>query len=297
MDDRTARWQPRLSPAVIAAAVTAMIALATPATAAAANPFPRFRAYIATTFGVRNPRYSRCPQAQRLQGGLALCEAQFRQGPRWRYVSAGVRRNGTIAFPFTRTWVRRWRGCPVHDRRFVPGTLRVNNNDCGGASLMASDIQHAVLFRSGFPRRAFVHGTNTAGFGPRVEYRCVRNNRTARCVNQLGDSFRYTVPAADVPGARPTARVTECGNFAVTGFARGTWTGYWTRRVVLGFTPVANLTTRAVGCADARPFALHVARTGQRRPEGYVCARRDFYEAFDIRCTRRGRVVRWQGGV
>lgn len=161
---------------------------------AAQRPGVRFRAYLALRFGVRNPRWWTCPGQQRFKG-LAACEAQFRQGPRWRFVSASVRNNGNIAFPFTNAWVRRWRDCP---RRviapFVPGTVRANAPSCGAAALMASDIQHSVQFRRRFPREAVAHGTNTAGFGARVIYRCVRVNRTARCTNSLGDSFRYTVP-------------------------------------------------------------------------------------------------------
>jgi hypothetical protein len=65
--------------------------------------------------------------------------------------------------------------------------------------LMAGDVQYNVDLQLRFPGRVFVHGTNTAGFGARVEYRCVRENLTARCTNSLGDSFRYTVPAGSLP--------------------------------------------------------------------------------------------------
>lgn len=163
---------------------------------AAQQPGVRFRAYLASRFGVRHPRWVACPGQQRFNG-LALCEAQFRQGPRWRWVAASVRiRNGGIAFPTTRTWLRRWRTCRVRDRRYVPGMLRanINSTSCGAYELMAGDIQHSVKFRHRWPRQAVVHGTNTAGFGARVVYKCIRVNRTARCTNSLGDSFRYTVP-------------------------------------------------------------------------------------------------------
>lgn len=162
---------------------------------AAQRPGVRFRAYLVSRFGVRNPRWWTCPGQERFNG-LALCEAQFRQGSRWRFVSAAVRNNGNIAYAFTNAWLRRWRDCRVRDRRYVPGTLRANTNttSCGGYELMASDIQYDVQFRRRFPRFAHEHGTNTAGFGARALYRCHRVNRTARCTNSLGDSFRYTVP-------------------------------------------------------------------------------------------------------
>jgi hypothetical protein len=161
---------------------------------AAQQPVAPFRAYLASRFGVRNPRWVACPGQQRFNG-MALCEAQFRQGTRWRFVSVSVR-NGRVEFPFTTAWVRRWRTCRIRDRRYVPGALRSNFNtaSCGGYELMAGDIQYAVKFQRRWPRQAYVHGTNTAGFGARVLYRCVRVNRTARCTNSLGDSFRYTVP-------------------------------------------------------------------------------------------------------
>ena len=61
--------------------------------------------------------------------------------------------------------------------------------------LMAGDIQYAVKFQGKFPKKVFVHGTNTAGFGEIFKYKCTHKQRTARCKNSLGDSFKYTVPA------------------------------------------------------------------------------------------------------
>lgn len=62
-----------------------------------------------------------------------------------------------------------------------------------------------------------------------------------------------------------------------------------------------NITTRIVGCAEARRVVKAWNRTvasqgGSGNVRGLSCRYRDIaYEAGDIRCTgSRGRVVRWQ---
>lgn len=177
----------------------AMLAVLTVVSSACADaPNAQFRAYLASRFGVRAPRWAICPRVAEFNG-LRPCEAQFRQGSRWRFVSTAIRTSGTFMTPFTRTWVRRWRTCPRRHVSYVPGTLRSNTGTCD--YLMAGDVQYEVDTRLRFPRRVGVHGTNTAGFGARVDYRCIRQNRTARCTNSLGDSFRYTAPAGLLPPA------------------------------------------------------------------------------------------------
>jgi hypothetical protein len=150
-----------------------------------------FRSYIASTYGVSDPEYAECPKVERFNG-MALCNAQFRQGRKWRYVSTSVRDDNTVAHPFTRTWTRKWRSCRKRDR-YAPGKLRSNMGYCD--YLMAGDIQYSVEFQGRFPKKVVVHGTNTAGFGEIVKYKCTHEQRTARCRNSLGDAFKYTVAA------------------------------------------------------------------------------------------------------
>lgn len=149
-----------------------------------------FRSYLLSTYGVSDPEYSECPKEQRFNG-MALCKAQFRRNGKWRYVSASVRDGNAVAYPFTRTWTRKWRSCKKRGR-YAPGKLRSNMGYCD--YLMAGDIQYSVKFQGKFPKKVFVHGTNTAGFGEIVKYKCTHKQRTARCKNSLGDSFKYTVP-------------------------------------------------------------------------------------------------------
>src|SRR5262245_22846276 len=74
----------------------AMLAVLTVVSSARADvPNSRFCAYLASRFGVRNPQWATCPRGQRFNG-LSLCEAQFRQGTRWRWVVATVRSDGAI---------------------------------------------------------------------------------------------------------------------------------------------------------------------------------------------------------
>jgi len=113
------------------------------------------------------------------------------------------------------------------------------------------------------------------------------------------------VPAAS--SASAAAPIRECGNFVLTGDHNQ---GYWTRRVVAGYTPVFNLTTRNVACSSARPFSLKAtsrvvgSKTGALRGtatvgyRGYRC-RATFAngEDWDIRCTKGRHVIHWQGGA
>jgi hypothetical protein len=183
------RWRGRLSAGLPLLVAVVLGALAVAEGAWADAPSAQFRAYLRSQFGVVNPRYARCPTVQRFDG-TALCEAQFRPRRTWRFVSVTLR-DGQARFPFTRTWTRRWRTCSRRSRS-VPGRLRSNMGYCD--YLMAGDVQDSVRLRGRFPRRVVVHGTNTLGFEPRVVFRCTRRQRTARCTNSLGDSFRYTVP-------------------------------------------------------------------------------------------------------
>jgi hypothetical protein len=83
--------------------------------------------------------------------------------------------------------------------------------------------------------------------------------------------------------------ITECGNY---GFS-----GPWTSRTVLGGGLVVNLTTRTVRCSYARPFSLHVTPKRAHRYQGLSCRWRDFYESYDVRCTKGRQAIHWQGGV
>jgi hypothetical protein len=90
--------------------------------------------------------------------------------------------------------------------------------------------------------------------------------------------------------------IRECGNYVFTDTNRG----FWTYLTIPGYTPVYNLTTRNVSCANARPFALLVAGywPGVRYRNGFRCVNRLFYgEDWDTRCTRGAQVIHWQGGA
>jgi hypothetical protein len=87
------------------------------------------------------------------------------------------------------SWVRRWRRTPSGCGRVwgVAGTIYDNDHACNGD--MAGDIERAL--RGGQSTRlAFVHGTNTAGFGKVVEFHCHRRGVSATCANAMGDAFR-----------------------------------------------------------------------------------------------------------
>lgn len=148
-----------------------------------------FSAYLLERYGVDDPEYARCPLVERFDG-RAICKAEFRDGRKWRYVSVNLLEDGSSEFPFTRSWVRKWRTCK-RGGRYVPGKLRANSGACD--YLMASDIQYSVENRDRWPRSTSVHGTNWAGFAGIARYACKRKGRTAQCTNDLGDSFKYTV--------------------------------------------------------------------------------------------------------
>jgi hypothetical protein len=108
-------------------------------------------------------------------------------------------------------------------------------------------------------------------------------------------------PAVMVSAAQASA-ITECGNFVQT----TTWErGYWTFRIVPGFTPVYNLTTRNVRCSDARAFSFRVMNMlppyGSRRNvyyHNFTCRITWSYgEDWNVRCTRGRQVIHWQGGA
>lgn len=113
------------------------------------------------------------------------------------------------------------------------------------------------------------------------------------------------VPAAS--SASAAAPIRECGNFVLTGNHDQ---GYWTHRLVYGYTPVFNLTTRNVACSSARPFSLRAtdrvvgSKMGALRGtaavayRGFRCrARFANGEDWDIRCTKGRHVIHWQGGA
>ena len=112
----------------------------------------------------------------------------------WRYVAATVQQ-GLVApvlarEPFTRRWTRRWRRSAARCLREVrvPGRAYSNSRSC--EALMISDL--AFGLRTGRrARRAYWHGTNTAGFGTLAVYRCRWSGRSVTCRNALGDAFRW----------------------------------------------------------------------------------------------------------
>ena len=100
------------------------------------------------------------------------------------------------------------------------------------------------------------------------------------------------------------AGITECGNWVFTG--NNVWHGYWTFRTVLGFTPVANLTTRGVRCSDARRASLNIMRYyappfgSHRNTYWHGFTLRWIFsngEDWDVRGTRGSQVIHWQGGA
>jgi hypothetical protein len=142
-----------------------------------------------------------CPREEFFESGLddegtpvALCMAQFRSGPTWRYVSATVEQTepGPVLGdkPYTRTWTRKWRKLPAKCMRQLRVRGRAWSNDGTCPALMISDLAYTVR-KGGKPRRAFWHGTNTAGFQTLASYRCKTRARTVTCTSKLGDAFRW----------------------------------------------------------------------------------------------------------
>jgi hypothetical protein len=163
-----------------------------------------FREALASHYGdewsASTRRWALCPREEFFPAGqdgdspaLALCMAQFKHAGRWRLVSTSLRQadSGPIMRrPWTRTWTRRWRKQPARCLRQVNVDGHVWSNDGTCPALMVSDLSYAV--RAGKPaRRAFWHGTNTAGFEHLARYRCNRRGRAIRCTNAVGDAFRW----------------------------------------------------------------------------------------------------------
>lgn len=123
---------------------------------------------------------------------VVFCMAEFSYHRRRRFLEGrvDVLASGMRAHvAYERTWIRRWRRSSAARTGpwGVTGTLYSNDGACNGD--MAGDLERAM--RSGqSTRRAFVRGTNTAGFGKVIEYRCHRHGVTVSCVNGMGDAFR-----------------------------------------------------------------------------------------------------------
>ena len=178
----------------VALAVTASLLAVGPAQASTSGrATARFKAHLGAVYKARwrhaSRRWALCPRAEVLPQAV-LCMAEFRYHGRWRFLEGTLfRRTFRARVEYARSWVRRWRRTPSGWARAwgVAGTIYDNDHACNGD--MAGDIERAL--RSGRPTRsAFVHGTNTAGFGHVVAYRCHRSGVSVTCVNAMGDAFR-----------------------------------------------------------------------------------------------------------
>ncbi|WP_028061170.1 hypothetical protein [Candidatus Solirubrobacter pratensis] len=124
----------------------------------------------------------------------AICMAQFRHGRTWRYVSGRIEEGQDGAVfepkPYTREWTRKWRKLPAKCLRqlHLRGTAYSNDGTC--PALMISDLAYDVR-KGRKPRRAYWHGTNTAGFQTLASYRCTTRARIVTCTNGLGDALRW----------------------------------------------------------------------------------------------------------
>jgi hypothetical protein len=186
----------------LAASLSALAAVAQAASPSvtARQATAAFKSHLAAVYGRHYSRAGRrwalCPRAELFPrpaaGAVAYCMAEFRYGRRWRFVEGSViaRPSGMRAdFAFERTWIRRWRRSPASCTRSwgVTGRLYTNDGACDGD--MAGDLERAMRAHQS-TRRAFVHGTNMAGFQKVGEYRCRRHGVTVACVNGMGDAFR-----------------------------------------------------------------------------------------------------------
>lgn len=142
-----------------------------------------------------------CPKEEFFRHGfdgksrpVAICMAEFRStGKRWRFVSATLQEkaSGTaIDKPFTRTWKRRWHKQSSRCRRQADVRGAIYSNDGTCPALQVSDLAYA-LARHQSTKFAYWHGTNTAGFEKVARFRCHRHGRSIRCVNKMGDGFRW----------------------------------------------------------------------------------------------------------
>jgi hypothetical protein len=169
------------------------------------NATASFKRLLADKYGAQwtgaAVSWALCPREEFFPDGfdgesepVALCMAQFRSGRTWRYVSASVEQTEPgPAFsgrPYTRAWARKWRKLPSKCLRQLDVRGRAYSNDGSCPALMISDLAYAVR-KGKSTRRAFWHGTNTAGFQKLVSYRCRTRGRTITCTNALGDAFRW----------------------------------------------------------------------------------------------------------
>ena len=170
-----------------------------------ANATSAFKRALADSFGSRFTHASRswalCPSQEFFPHGVdnesspsAACMAHFKSGRTWRYVSALIEQgdNGAeMNKPYARAWTRKWRALGPKCLKQVQVKGRVASNDGACPALMTSDLDYAVRTHHS-TRRAFWHGTNTAGFEKVARYRCKTHARTITCTNGLGDAFRWT---------------------------------------------------------------------------------------------------------
>jgi hypothetical protein len=150
------------------------------------------RADVRDDFGAVGRRYVGCPRVERFDG-KQLCYAQFRDAGVWRlrsYLATGTNESPDLDVSFARRWRRTLRTChgSRSERRYAPGRLRSNYFACD--YLMAWDIQSAISSGKRV-RRAYVHGTNTAGFGRIFKFRCRQKRMLAKCHNGMHDRFTY----------------------------------------------------------------------------------------------------------
>lgn len=169
------------------------------------NDTAAFKRALAQRYGSNFTRASRswalCPPQEFFPKGLdddgtpsAICMAQFKAGRTWRYVSATIdqgNQGAEMTKPYTRAWTRRWRKLGPKCLRQVRVKGHVASNDGSCPGLMVSDLAYAVRSHHS-ARRAFWHGTNTAGFQTVARYRCTTRGRSITCTNALGDAFRWT---------------------------------------------------------------------------------------------------------
>ena len=134
-------------------------------------------------------RWALCPRAGCRPGSCSAWASSATTGAGASSRTTVFRSSFRARVEYERSWVRRWRRTPSGCARAwgVAGTIYDNDHACNGD--MAGDLERAM--RSGqATRRAFVHGTNTAGFGQVVDYRCHRRGVSVTCANAMGDAFR-----------------------------------------------------------------------------------------------------------
>src|SRR4051794_33118296 len=178
---------------VVLAVAACLLAIA-PAQAATGGQVSRrataaLKAHLGVVYKARwrhaSRRWALCPRAEVLPQ-VVFCMGEFRYHGRWRFLEGTIARGSFRArVVYARSWVRRWRRTPSGCGRAwgVAGTIYDNDHACNGD--MAGDIERAM--RSGqSTRRAFVHGTNTAGFGQGGADRLPPPGRSGTGVKALG---------------------------------------------------------------------------------------------------------------